>query len=318
MFCPSCGAVLADDAKFCGRCGNQIEANNQEQPSEETVELPAESAPVAVEPALATPVAEEPVYTPPVAEQPVFTAPQPAPQQPLGRMKYIGKQAPGKVKAMNWVSWIACILCVVLLFVSAYMAVATPILELPIMKSMASVIPDMDTAMDELKDELEQGADQLKLSEQEFDMIKEQLPKEERKTAEAFFEVVEGFDEDLSIMDVRNTAEAILMIEDEELQDILDLEATDEVEEVADAFDMIFLVSIVLLAAVSLVLLLGALFKLNTLTVISMLAMLPLFFILGGAAMTGIAFVLFVVAIVAHCIINSDYKKYRKSVLGIA
>lgn len=308
MFCPNCGAELADDAKFCGRCGNQIETKPQVQPQEEPAELP-------VEPAF---VAEQPVYAPPVAEQPVFTAPQPVAEQPLGRMKYISKRASGKVKAMCWVSWIACILCVAVLFAGVYTAVATPILELPIIKTLESAIPELDNAMDDLEEELKQGADQLKLSEQEFEMVKDQLPKEKRKTAETFFEATEGFEEDMSLVEWRVYLEGLVSLEDEELQDILDLKVEDDIQELADGLDGLFMVSVALLSALALVLLVGVLFKLNSLTVIAMILLLPAVFVMGGLVFAIAFFALCVVAIVAHCIINGSYRKYRKSILGIA
>ena len=78
MFCSNCGNQLADDAKFCGKCGTPVDTFNEPvaavpvQPMVNTYEQPV---PVQVEPVQVTPV--QPVQVTPV--QPI----QPVPVQPV-------------------------------------------------------------------------------------------------------------------------------------------------------------------------------------------------------------------------------------------
>ena len=70
MFCRNCGNKLADNAKFCGLCGNPVVRNTEPQPEEPIIEEPA---PVP-EPVTASEPAPSQEY-----EQYQQTAPQPQP-----------------------------------------------------------------------------------------------------------------------------------------------------------------------------------------------------------------------------------------------
>ena len=89
MNCPICGAVLNDGAKFCGNCGNKVEAA---APVTETPVMPAAPVtPVMETPVMpaapVTPVMETPVMPaaePSIFDQPVQTA-YAQPEQQIGR-----------------------------------------------------------------------------------------------------------------------------------------------------------------------------------------------------------------------------------------
>ena len=83
MFCSNCGNQLADDAKFCGKCGTPVDTFNEPvaavpvQPMVNTYEQPV---PVQVEPVQVTPV--QPIQPVPVQVTPVQPI-QPVPVQPV-------------------------------------------------------------------------------------------------------------------------------------------------------------------------------------------------------------------------------------------
>ncbi len=307
MFCPKCGATLADGTKFCGRCGNQLQAEQS---------APADYA--APQPAVQPDYEPQTVESQPFQPQ-TFVQPQPTQQAvPVNKFRFLAKHATGGVKAMSWVSWIACLLCIALVAVSVYTVMTAPILELPVVELAASAVPEMEDSIDELKDELDQGADQIKQSKEHYKMVAEGLTDDQQEAADEFFDLVDGWDSDFSLSDMNRAIKAILLASENELQDALSLGDVEEVESVSDSLNAVYLTAIIMLSVLSLLVLLAALFKLNTLTVISMVFLLPIIFLLGGVLPTVGAFVLFVVAIVAHLVININYKKYRKATLGIA
>ncbi len=82
MFCPKCGKQLRDGAKFCGGCGNPINAPAAPVVAAPVVETPAPApvvAPVVEAPVAETPAVETPAVETPVVETPVVETPAPAP-----------------------------------------------------------------------------------------------------------------------------------------------------------------------------------------------------------------------------------------------
>ena len=84
MLCPTCGNQLADDAKFCPKCGTRIEPSQPqpEQPSliPQQEELPPESNIARPAPA-PQPAAQQPASQHPQPAQQQTYQPQPAPAQ---------------------------------------------------------------------------------------------------------------------------------------------------------------------------------------------------------------------------------------------
>jgi len=72
MFCTKCGNNIADDARFCAKCGTPTNVGNQQ---------PAPQQPVYQQPVYQQPAPQQPVYQQPVYQQPVYQ--QPVYQQPV-------------------------------------------------------------------------------------------------------------------------------------------------------------------------------------------------------------------------------------------
>ena len=89
MFCSNCGNQLADDAKFCGKCGTPVDTFDEPVASSEPVlETPIMDVPVQpVQPMVNTYEQPVPVQVEPVQAAPVQAAPvqpiQPIPVQPV-------------------------------------------------------------------------------------------------------------------------------------------------------------------------------------------------------------------------------------------
>lgn len=301
MLCPHCGTNLADDAKFCGSCGNQLpQAAAQPQP-----QTPAEAQPV--QPAVA--VAQPPVYTPPVP-----TAVNVGGNgQPEGKSKFIANHGTPGVKTASWVSWIACILCAVMLIASGIYTATCPLVDLPIFNFMA----DMDETFERDLEELEDTLDETELYMEEFREIYEaeedMYTDEQQDAVEAFLKLEDKFNSKLSI---RTLVRAVGMMEDiveADLADEYGVGDMEEIQEVQQIFRTITIAAVISAAFTTLLLLLAARFKLNTLTILTMLFTLPSIFVLGGTLMMLLTFALYVAAIVSHIIINSNYHKYRKA-----
>ncbi len=292
MICPQCGTSLPDDVKFCNKCGNRMES-----PLQPTIPQPTMQQPPM-----------QPVH-PPVSPtvMPVSTEP------PMGKLQFLCKRAPTGVKAMSWVSWIACILCVVLLGSSVFMALATPFLELPTITSFENMFDEIADSVDELEITLHDNQVNLDILENNYQSIKKELTDTQQETMEAYIEAISALDHDFSLWDLYRAGKATLAVADSNLHEEIKPEQMDDMQKIIDIVDNVFLVSLVILGILVVLMLLSALFKINTLTVFAAVFTLPIVWVLGGGILAILFFAMVVTAIVMHCMINSNYKKYRKS-----
>ena len=122
MYCTSCGAQMADQAKFCTNCGAALRAADAVEPEPEAVVQPTTTddifasyqPPVAPEPQLDSfgvdpvPVAAQPEYSQPAYVQPTYT--QPTYQEATPAALYPMTDTD---RTLRLIAFIFCIVCLI-------------------------------------------------------------------------------------------------------------------------------------------------------------------------------------------------------------
>lgn len=316
MFCPICGAKVAEGAAFCDSCGNKITQNQPapvvEQPMPQQFE---NQPPEPIVPDIGATSAPNFEPIPPVANPPIAVQPK------LRKGKYIRKVGSKTVKTLSWVVWPILLALVIVLGLGTYRIQGAGLYDIP---AVTMVVPEdniselekVTNEATELLDEAEEKLDDVKdvLDDEEYDLIKGFITDAKslaRTPSIANVKVVlDRFD------DIQQTAEKY--VDDAEISEIKEqLDSVDVVNELADTMHIVDIAIYIVFGFagfIALLLLLATALKSNGLTIFCIILSAPLLYFIAGPVYCVIAAVLFITLIVMFSIINREYKKYRKGV----
>ena len=180
MFCPHCGAALANGLEKCNCCGGTLKIlypqnqQPQEQPSQE--QPPQYQPPQYQPPQYQPPQYQPPQYQPPQYQPPVYTPPTPGKES---KKVFFRKIAPQKLKIQWQLVSLTMALALILIAVGAALPIFRPILRIPTISHMLSIggisVRDITNTVDMLYDELSQVYDLGFWDGEELDMVEDLL-----------------------------------------------------------------------------------------------------------------------------------------------
>ena len=243
---------------------------------------------------------------------------------PVRKMKYLRKLASKKSKIANILSWVVCLLCIVLLTVSMIQAYTRPVYEIAVIQT---VVPDMATEFEktwgDIQDEYDEVQEEYSKFQKEYDEFKkeyddeeliEQMEKEIGETldTEEFNKMkllFEGGDAFIENPSIKNTQKIATLLDDDAFEEILG----ETYSEIPALVNTIIKALFVFCAVIILLTLLITLFKKTGLTVFTQFLTVIFAFLFAGFTQTIVLAIAYIVLAVLFRIINKEYKAYRKS-----
>ena len=242
---------------------------------------------------------------------------------PVRKMKYLRKLASKKSKIANILSWIVCLLCIVLLTIGMVQAYTRPVYEIAVIQT---VVPDLATEFeknwDDIQDEYEDIREEYSKFQEKYEDFKdeyeneeliEQMEEEIGKTldTEEFNKMkllFEGGDAFIENPSIENTQKMATLLDDDAFEEILG----ETYSEIPALVNTIIKALFVFYAVIILLTLLITLFKKTVLTVFTQFLAVIFAFLFAGTTQTLILLVAYIVLAVLFRIINKEYKAYRK------
>ena len=304
MFCTKCGTPIPEGGS-CPKCNPVVKEQSVET---QVTSVDAETTPVEAQ----EPMAETQEQSIEAPTAPVYQAP---PMVKLKKGKYISRLAPTTVKTFSIVGLVATLLAIVF-FVSCYFSFMNiSIEEIPIVKIAFAIT---DTDIDESLEEIDETSEKL-------DDIKKEAKKQgyDNDFFDAFDEVQESYEDLSDSFSLKNMNAFFASARDfsevcEEYEDFdddlkLDMDDYEELEMFDEWFDIISYIAIGLIAFCAIFTLFGGFFKKTGLVITGTVLTLFSSLIMCSTLLLALGFALHVIIIVSNIIVNSSYKKYKKS-----
>lgn len=283
MFCPSCGANLADNAKFCNSCGAAL------------VSQEAPTSPQQPTPSVA-----------PYMTQPTYQEPK------VGKLKFLAKLASKGAKTSNLISWIVCVVCVALLTYSFVTFYFSPVYDWFFLE----IVSPEDT--DQLKDTFDEAQEEYEMYREEIeDLDDDELMEELEEYLNTsidddinFKKLLKRMDAVMETPSLSNMSSFINMFEDFDS----DIWGEDMDEMVLEIFDIILKVIVIVYVVLVLLTILVTLFKRTGLVVLAQFFSVIYVLLCVGLVPAVILAIAYIVLAVFCSIINKEYKAYRKAI----
>ncbi len=309
MFCPNCGTELENNAVFCSNCGANV-TNEQKSNAEETSAQPTE-----------TPVAEQISQdNEAIPTIPTTPASPPVKQHRLKKGKYIKQLGSKKVKALSIIVWAVFLALVCVLGLGSYNIIGAGITDIPV---VAMVVPEKQ--MNSINETANQAKELIETADEALEDVKDEISNDEYEMLKGFLNDAKALADNPSVNNIKNmitrfdevTEMAEKYTDNEDIKEIKEqIDSVDFIEDLAEPmkyFDIAVYIFFGFVGFIVLLLLLATAIKSNALTVICIILSAPVFCFIAGLVYSIIAVVLFIALIVMFCIINGEYRKYRKS-----
>ncbi len=310
MFCPFCGAENEENSRFCAKCGGAL----TQQPATEAVpQSAAEQGEVVAESVQThTEAAQSTVAT--------VVAPPQQPKKKKGRLNYFYTASTSKLKIFMAIVAVLGIVGAVMTYIGYQTLISTDIMDMLVMQIAADNIDELGDSVDALKDNIK---DTYKETQEQYRMYEYQFSKSDQKKIEAGLDAMKDCSKNLSINNLSAFLEAAAEItEMDEFDEAIETVNLDSLSSVATSIEDILEIKNIVLTVlfwfymiIALLSLLGGLLQSNG-WIVPALIMSTLFLLpFCDLVYPIIGLVAHIAAIVLICLMNAEYRAYRRGTL---